>query len=255
LASSHPIYVEVKSPAEVTSSSLIHRQINQIFDAISYSKGASLIRMLNAFLGQEVFMNGVRDYLKKFKYENAKTNDLWDYLSKASGKDVSSLMKSWIGKMGYPLVSVSAEEYDTVKKEQVLHLQQKRFLASESLLTEKKPEETIWWIPLNIVTSDSNVSLPIILSEPAGTIRFSYTSGAESFWKLNYNATGFYRVQRDEKKLADLSHLMSKHRAKFSTPDRISLVADAFELGKSGHGSTVGALEVLRNFSSEDNYK
>jgi aminopeptidase N len=211
--------------------------------------------MLNAFLGQEIFMNGVRDYLKKFKYENAKTNDLWDHLSKASGKDVSSLMKSWIGKMGYPLVSVTAEEYDSAKKEQVLHLQQRRFLASESLLTEKKAEDTIWWIPLNIVTSNSDASLPIILSESAGTVRFPYTTNPDSFWKLNYKATGFYRVQRDEKRLADLSHLMSKNRNKFSTPDRISLVADAFALGKSGHGSTVGALEVLRNFTSEDNYK
>jgi aminopeptidase N len=71
LRSSHPIEVPVKNPSEII----------QIFDAISYSKGASLIRMLVKFLGEDIFQNGMRSYLNKYKYQNAKTSDLWASLS------------------------------------------------------------------------------------------------------------------------------------------------------------------------------
>lgn len=72
------------APRLLTLLSLSLSKINQIFDDISYSKGASLIRMLNGFLGQETFMNGVRSYLKEFAYSNATTNDLWRHLSASS---------------------------------------------------------------------------------------------------------------------------------------------------------------------------
>ena len=60
-------------------------EIQQTFDAISYYKGANVIRMLSAFLGEEVFLSGVRKYLKDHEYGNANTDDLWKALSDESG--------------------------------------------------------------------------------------------------------------------------------------------------------------------------
>ena len=85
LRSSHPIEVPVKDALDV----------EQIFDAISYLKGSSVIRMLSAHLGVEVFLKGVSNYLKTHSYGNATTNDLWSALSEASGQDVNALMEPW----------------------------------------------------------------------------------------------------------------------------------------------------------------
>ena len=96
LESSHPIEVEVGPPEE----------IYQIFDSISYCKGSAVIRMLNDYIDDECFASGLCIYLKEFQYKNASTNDLWEQLGKASGKDIKELMQNWTKQTGYPLVEV-----------------------------------------------------------------------------------------------------------------------------------------------------
>jgi aminopeptidase 2 len=113
LRSSHPIEVEVKDPA----------QIGQIFDAISYSKGGSVIRMLSAYLTEDVFLEGIRQYLKKHAYSNASTGDLWAQLSETSGQDVSEFMNLWTKQTGYPVLHAEREGNTLV-------ITQNRFLAS-----------------------------------------------------------------------------------------------------------------------------
>ena len=108
LRSSHPIEVPVKTAED----------INQIFDAISYSKGSCLIRMISKYLGEEVFISGIRRYLKRFPsslidmeliscrhaYGNTRTEDLWTALSEESGRDVSKIATIWTKKIGYPVI-------------------------------------------------------------------------------------------------------------------------------------------------------
>lgn len=90
LRSSHPIEVKVNDPAE----------IHQIFDAISYYKGASVIRMLSSWLGVDTFLAGVRRYLARHKLANASTGDLWKALSEEAGVDVSKFMTLWTKQVG-----------------------------------------------------------------------------------------------------------------------------------------------------------
>src|SRR4051812_48685770 len=113
LRSSHPIEVPVKRADEV----------NQIFDAISYSKGSCVIRMVSKYLGEDVFMEGIRQYLKKHAYGNTETGDLWKSLSAASGKDVATIMNIWTKRVGYPVVAVTENEAD-----KTIHLKQNRLL-------------------------------------------------------------------------------------------------------------------------------
>jgi aminopeptidase 2 len=98
LKSSHAIQVTVNNPSEIV----------QIFDAISYAKGASIIRMLCSYLGDEAFLNGVRNYLEKYKYDNAVTKDLWNELSQSASQDVQALMNEWTASVGVSLHSCSA---------------------------------------------------------------------------------------------------------------------------------------------------
>ena len=245
LRSSHPIQVDVKSPSE----------ISQIFDAISYSKGASVIRMLNAFLGQETFMTGVRSYLKKFAYQNAMTSDLWTSLTEASQKDVESLMYSWTRHMGYPIVTIFSEEYDADKKEMTLHLKQSRFLSSGDLTEKEDSESPLWWIPLSVVTNLSPSSpSDHILKEKQSSITFPYEESDKAYFKLNYGTTGFFRVKMSPERLTSLSKCIAENPDKFSTPDRIGIIMDAFSLGKAGYAGTVAALEVVKNYGFEENY-
>ncbi|GMF63997.1 unnamed protein product [[Candida] boidinii] len=105
LRASHPVEVPVKRADE----------INQIFDAISYSKGSSLLKMLANWLGEDVFVKGVSNYLKKHKYGNTVTSDLWEALSETSGKDVVKVMDIWTKKVGFPVISVKEDVFRGIR--------------------------------------------------------------------------------------------------------------------------------------------
>ncbi|XP_046862649.1 glutamyl aminopeptidase-like [Xenia sp. Carnegie-2017] len=96
LANSHPITVNVEDPEDIKT----------IFDVVTYSKGCTVIRMLSDFLSEETFREGLKIYLKKYKFGSATTQDLWDALSLTSGKNLTELMETWIEQMGFPVVSL-----------------------------------------------------------------------------------------------------------------------------------------------------
>ncbi len=70
-------------------------EIYEIFDTISYSKGASVIRMLHDYIGDDAFRNGLHNYLTEYSYKNTITENLWSHLAKASKKAVNEVMSSW----------------------------------------------------------------------------------------------------------------------------------------------------------------
>nr|DBA28881.1 TPA: hypothetical protein GDO54_009169 [Pyxicephalus adspersus] len=108
LLSSHPIIVTVSTPAEITS----------VFDAISYNKGASILRMLEDWITPQHFQLGCQNYLKEYHFKNAKTDDFWKSLAEASGKPVKEVMDTWTRQMGYPVLTVSSG--NTVTQERFL---------------------------------------------------------------------------------------------------------------------------------------
>src|SRR3989344_5361084 len=110
LKTTHPIEVEMHHPDE----------IGEIFDEVSYSKGASLIRMLAEYLGEKDFRDGLRHYLKKHSYQNTSTLHLWQAFEKVSGEPVSKMMHNWTSKPGYPMVKVKSD----------LSLSQERFFSN-----------------------------------------------------------------------------------------------------------------------------
>uniref|UniRef100_A0A8C5CFU6 Aminopeptidase n=1 Tax=Gadus morhua TaxID=8049 RepID=A0A8C5CFU6_GADMO len=111
LLSSHPIIVDVSTPAEITS----------VFDGISYSKGASILRMLEDWMGKDNFRDGCRKYLKDNQFKNAKTEDFWASLASVNGLPVAEVMDTWTKQMGYPVL-------DLFISGRAATLTQKRFL-------------------------------------------------------------------------------------------------------------------------------
>lgn len=245
LRSSHAIDIDVNSPSE----------INQIFDAISYSKGASVIRMLNAYLGPDKFAEGVSAYLVKHSYGNAKTTDLWDALSASSGKNVAAMMQQWTKDVGYPMVRITGETYDAEKKLMTLQLSQTRFILAGDLTPKEDADSPVWFIPIQVTTHvDPSNPTGHVLDSKAGTISFPYSVSAGKFYKLNSMTTGFYRVCHTQEQLQGLGSAIKANSASFTTEDRIGIISDAFAFARAGYGSTVGALNLVKGFVDETDY-
>nr|VZI48552.1 unnamed protein product [Spirometra erinaceieuropaei] len=96
LKTSHPIEVPVNSPSE----------IEEIFDAVSYEKGASIIRMLRDYIGPEHFKRGLQLYISRHMYSNTVTEDLWQALSEVCNQPIADIMSSWTKRTGFPVLSV-----------------------------------------------------------------------------------------------------------------------------------------------------
>ena len=235
LRSSHPIEVPVRRPEDV----------QQIFDQISYAKGASAIRMLSAFLGQEVFIAGVSHYLKQHVYGNASTHDLWASLSAESGMDVSQFMTQWTKQTGYPVLTV------TQPNAHQLAIRQSRYLSTGDV--QPSDDQNTWWVPLGLVTSAAPTSPQnIILESRSDTIPL--TNQAISFYKLNFDQKGIFRVHYPPENLRNLSAAMGQGTSGLHTNDRLGVLSDTFALAQSGLCSTTDFLEILKGFKSEQNF-
>jgi len=225
LRNSHPINVDVKHPA----------QIREIFDVISYDKGGSVLRMLENYVGVENFRNGLKHYLTKHKFSNAEGQDLWNSIGKIAHKPVSSMMKTWIDQVGYPIVDVKRENSK-------ISLTQRRFLSDGSRSSKGK-----WAIPIGI--EEGNHRNSILLKSDSSKISLKNT---DSNFIINPGRHGFYRVQYDDNTLANLSLLIDEKI--LDHVDRWSLQNDLFSHCISGTKQLQEYLEFTTSYHDEDNY-
>uniref|UniRef100_A0A674JL65 Endoplasmic reticulum aminopeptidase 2 n=1 Tax=Terrapene triunguis TaxID=2587831 RepID=A0A674JL65_9SAUR len=176
LNSSHPI----SNPAETPT------QIKEMFDTVSYDKGACILKMLQDFLSEAVFQKGIIHYLKKYSYRNAKNNDLWNSMANCptpaekglrrdfgpiclwsfqfsrTGKltEIEEMMNTWTFQKGIPLVLVKFEG-------NTLRLRQELFLYCIFSLSPRY----FWHIPLTYITSSSNTVHRHILKTKTGPFK------------------------------------------------------------------------------------
>ena len=230
LRSSHPIEVPVKRADEV----------NQIFDAISYSKGSCVLRMISKHLGEDVFMEGIRQYLKKHAYGNTQTGDLWAALSAASGEDLKETMDIWTKHIGYPVVTVTENEGDST-----VHVKQNRFLRTADV----KPEEdkVIYPVFLGMRTQDG-VNEELVLNKREDSFKVKDLD----FFKLNADHSGIYRTSYTPARLEKLGK--AARDGLLSVEDRAGMIADAGALAASGYQKTSGVLNLLKGFDSEKEF-
>ncbi|KAJ9582424.1 hypothetical protein L9F63_003222, partial [Diploptera punctata] len=224
LASSHPISVAVHDPNEIES----------IFDIISYSKGASILYMLEKFLHQNTLRNGLSDYLNIHKYGNAETKDLWNVLSKHANQslDVKAVMDTWTRQMGFPLITISRDG-------NVISASQKRFLLTVSVSNETEhsnesvsPFSYKWYVPLSYYTNQDIYKVRHIWMNMTD-VKFEIP--VDTTWiKVNVNQSGFYRVMYSEDMWESIIVALQHNHTIFSPADRASLIDDAFTLCRAG---------------------
>lgn len=224
LQTTHSIEVEVKSPNE----------IEEIFDAISYGKGGSVLRMIDFYLGEENFRKGVSEYLKNFAYKNAKAVDLWNNLAKFSSSPIEMIMENWIKQKGYPLIEVHASGNS-------LSLSQRKFAKNS------RNDKEIWKIP--IVASFSGKEIKSVFDKK--NMEMNYP-GEKKWFKLNGGQRGFYRVKYEKDNLERLKELVSS--GKLEVFDRYGLENDMFNLCLLGEVGLDEYLDFISCYSNEYSY-
>ena len=234
LKNSHPIEQEVKDPAEVS----------QLFDAISYSKGASVIRMLEQFLTPDVFRQGLRRYLSAHEYGNARTEDLWSALEEVSGQPVTAIMDSWVKQMGYPVLQVTAETSgDSVE----LTLDQERFVYDKSE-DDAAPDSQVWRVPVGVSSGDGP---PQTMVMENARERLRIPGGSSKPWfKVNPDQTGFFRVNYSPEDWQQLIPAISS--LELPATDRLGIQNDAYALSRAGILGVSQFLSLAQAYSNED---
>ncbi|CDW53664.1 puromycin sensitive aminopeptidase [Trichuris trichiura] len=255
LKHSHPIEVPIQDPVEVDS----------IYDLVSYSKSASIIRMLRAFIGDEAFKNGLREYLKKYSYNNAEAQNLWECLGRSSGKDVATLCSAWTKRMGYPMIEVELEE---TGDKRCLKFEQRRFLDAGSdgpYYIVSSRVDIIFFGQTKVIQygkyqflyvapawqSPLTTCLPKSKDDWSLTSDVAKTVGSRLAF-VNTNCTGYYRVKYSAHLL---EMLLAPIKSKIlSAVDRFNVCSDTFAFVRAGLVPSTVYLTFLRGYEDETDF-
>ena len=229
LASTHPIYTTVRTPAEATAN----------FDLITYEKGAAVVRMLERYLGPKPFRAGVRAYIRAHREKNTVAADLWNALSEASGEDVEPIVRAWIEQPGFPCVSLRRVER---KGRSALELHQTRFHA-RALRGARGAASARWPIPWvgRVGRKETHRHL---LTKARETVPLQ---GSAPFVYGNAEEGGFFRPLHDAEELRRLTASLGK----LAPIERMGLVSHQWAHVRAGHAPIESLLEVVNALGNE----
>ena len=220
-STTHPIQQPVATEAEA----------NSAFDDITYKKGQSFLRMLESFLGEDVFREGIRRYIAAHKYSNSTTADLWNALSESSGQPIAEIAAGWTEQPGFPMVKVKRGEGGKVS------LTQERFTIN---FRNAPPLE--WKIPLTYsIIGEAPASLLM-----TGKSERLQNIPADRALKLNVKGAGNYRVEYDEPSWNSLLRTLPQ----MGVEDRVNLLSDAWALVQANRASVSGYFGLVDKLPS-----
>ena len=234
LHSTRPIEYPVRSPSEADG----------MFDTLTYEKGGSVLRMLEQYLGADVFRDGVRRYIAAHAYANAATADLWDALEEASGEPIRAIAESWILQGGHPLVRVGDT---TVTQEPFAYLPEPPDGASS---IGKR-----WLVPVlvrsldNPVSSESSESSEkevsrVLLAEE--TAPLPVPAGQRVV--VNAGGWGVYRVGYQPGQRTRLAEALGS----LTALERFDLVSDTWALVLAGQAALGELVQVATRLGDEE---
>ncbi|HEY6271462.1 MAG TPA: M1 family metallopeptidase [Terriglobales bacterium] len=249
LKNTHPIHAEAETPDE----------INELFDSISYEKGAAVLRMVESYVSPDVFRRGVNAYLRKFQYSNATAEDFWAAMTQASGRPLDRIMPSFVNQPGAPLVQVKAAcvvpPAQSVSKKKSKHvrrdvqphpkteitLSQTRFFVDGQSGPADGPT---WLIPVCIKGENAKPFCQLLGDRE----QVVPVLGCSNWVFANGNAVGYYRTQYTAENLKKLSQ---SAMTSLGTAERMALVRDEAALVRSGQEKIGSFLDLVSDLSSD----
>jgi puromycin-sensitive aminopeptidase len=229
LTSTHPIRSEVRTVAEATES----------FDLITYEKGGAVLRMIEGWLGEGPFRDGIRLYMRRHARGNAVADDLWGALAEASNLPVVELANAWIRQPGHPLVRAE-------RTGRTLRLRQRRYFSDPG--GAGSTDASRWPVPLVVRWCDDGG-----VHETRALLRMEereleLTGEGEIRWVIaNAGSTGFYRVAYDAASLAAISANLSA----LAPSERIGILSDEWALVRAGERDVTALADLLVAFGGE----
>uniref|UniRef100_A0A672ZX82 Aminopeptidase n=1 Tax=Sphaeramia orbicularis TaxID=375764 RepID=A0A672ZX82_9TELE len=221
LNSSHAVSTEVNTP----------EQVEEMFDSVSYEKGASILLMLNASLpGDQQFRKGIIQYLNQFSGLNTDTDNLWNSLTQVDvstqHQNVSEMMSSWTSQKGFPLVTVD-------RKGDQVTLTQEHFLLTSDNATHTS---SLWHIPVTYINDTCSLApdcKQVFTLKTKSGKTYSCQSWVLIKWlKLNHGNTGFYIVHYGDDGWAALIDALINNVNVLTPEDRASLIHNMFALSR-----------------------
>ena len=210
------------------------------FDDITYLKGLNVVRMLEAYVGETAFRDGLRRYMAAHKYSNATSADLWKALEAASNKQIGAIATGLSLQPGVPLIHVSTQ---CMGNQLVVTLRQGRYVLNDPYAAPQT-----WQLPVAIGRpGDDRASRMELVDGTRKTLTFD---GCDRPVKVNYGDVGYYRVQYDGDGLKTLGAFYRR----LDAADRVSLVADAWAMVRAGLSPPADYLELTRSLSDETEF-
>ncbi|XP_062873522.1 endoplasmic reticulum aminopeptidase 2 [Trichomycterus rosablanca] len=261
----------LNSSRPISSSAENPTQIKEMFDTVSYDKGACILHMLRHFLTDNVFQSGIVRYLKKFRYKNAKNEDLWNslvntcseedfilgehcysdkqatknaYLFAGEHIDLKKMMYTWTLQKGIPLVTVERQGTK-------LYIEQERFIKTVQPgdpLWQSMQAGYLWHIPLTYKTSHSSNEVRHILQTKSDVLMLDE---AVDWVKFNTDMNGYYIIHYDAEGWDALINLLQVNHTAVSFKDRANLIHNAFQLVTAGRLTLDKSLDLITYLKSE----
>jgi len=215
-----PIQIDVTHPDEIQT----------IFDpSIVYAKGGRLLRMLQAYIGDEAMKKGLKLYFDRHQYANTKAADLWNALSEVSGKDIARFMDAWITQPGFPVISAN------INDDSITLTQQQLFVGPHNATNR------LWPVPLH----GASPEIPDMLDSETTT--FTYTHATP--FRLNVNGTAHFITQYDSTLRSDIVNNIDT----LSSVDKVNFLHEQMLLAKAGLQSYAAIIPLLSSFKHETN--
>uniref|UniRef100_A0A4W5QSU9 Aminopeptidase n=1 Tax=Hucho hucho TaxID=62062 RepID=A0A4W5QSU9_9TELE len=235
LASSHPLSSradDVQTPSDIT----------ELFDSITYSKGAAVLRMLADYLKDKVFMDGLKEYLQAFQYSNAVHKDLWEYLQKVKDDTVvllvAEVMETWTMQMGYPVITINTTTGD---------ISQEHFL-----LIQPSDYNFTWHVPINVMKEGSAPTSQVLAVPKERKSAFKAEDGK---WVLaNIDCMGYFRVNYDPENWDRLLSQLETNIHEIPLINRGQLIDDAFNLARAKRINVTLALRTTKYLRNDTEY-
>ena len=227
LRTSHPVQQTIEDESEASAA----------FDDITYLKGLSFVRMLEAYVGAAPFREGLRRYMAKHAYSNATSADLWAALEAASNKPIAAIAAGFTRQAGLPLIQVSTR---CVDNKLTVRLSQGRYVLNDPYAAHQ-----VWQVPVALGRPGDEKASDTVLVD--GTPRTATFEDCDRPVKANYGDVGYYRVYYDEDALKALAATYRQLPA----ADRVSFMADAWAMVMAGRTSPAAYLDLTRSLPDE----
>ena len=217
-----------------------HVVINSSTAPIIYNKGASMLRMIEGYIGSDQYRQGVQTYLSRHTYACAESHHLWEAFEDASAVPVTAMVQNWVGQPGYPLITAK-------RSREKLTLAQHRFTYLP------QGSEQSWMVPIVLTTwtaSGQSAEQFVILEAASMTIDLPPDTAA---YKINSGQSGFYRVQyADDDNLTALGGRVQD--GSMSYTDRWGIQNDLYALVRANRLPLDTYLDVLTHYDNEEAY-